>query len=307
MGRRLRGYHWLLVAILAPAAWLALIAAHTCWIELRAVHPPRAQVEPAGPELHGLSVRDVSFATVDGARLEGWHIPSRNGASVALFHGYGNSRNQMEPEAAILARRGYGVLLLDSRAHGNSGGSRTTYGDLERNDVRAAIDFLASQADTQPGQLGLLGFSAGASPLAAVAAKDPRVAAVVLEGAVTSAADFSEDEAGGWAWLKAPIAISAMRTNGIDFDAIRPIDAVAELSPKALLVVHGKEDPLIPLERPTALYAAARQPKQLLLVAGAGHGGFAAAQPETYPRALLAFFDQHLLGASAHAQGALPP
>ncbi|WP_130511824.1 serine aminopeptidase domain-containing protein [Krasilnikovia cinnamomea] len=65
---------------------------------------------------------DVIMSTSDGARLSGWYVPVVNGAALVLRHGAGSTRTDTLPQAAVLARHGYGLLLVDARGHGHSGG-----------------------------------------------------------------------------------------------------------------------------------------------------------------------------------------
>lgn len=281
----------LLFAIVTCAllAVLTAIVAQTVWIELRSLRPARAAVALADPRFAGLAVHPVSLQTEDGVTLRGWFIPSGNGAAVALFHGYAGNRQQLAREGAALARAGYGVLLLDARAHGESGGERSTFGDTERYDVRAAVDFLVARS----ARIGLLGFSAGASAVALVAAEDPRVNAVVLEAPTTSIREFARDESGRLAFLRAPVIVATLRWAGIDVDAVAPVNVVGKIAPRPLLVVHGSDDRIIPVTRGRAVYDAAAEPKRLLLVEGGGHGGYESVDP-TYLDTLLTFLDGQL-------------
>jgi alpha-beta hydrolase superfamily lysophospholipase len=64
----------------------------------------------------------VAFRTADGVQLSAWYIPPRNGAAVLLLPGAGSTRAAVLSQGAVLARHGYGALLLDGRGHGRSGG-----------------------------------------------------------------------------------------------------------------------------------------------------------------------------------------
>ena len=77
-------------------------------------------------------LRDVTLHTSDGLTLRGWFSPGTRRAAVILIHGDGGDRTQLLPQAFVLARHGYGFLAYDSRAHGESDGDRTTWGDCER-------------------------------------------------------------------------------------------------------------------------------------------------------------------------------
>ena len=72
----------------------------------------------------GVAYENVSFKTSDGLRLEGWYVPSRNGAAVISFPG----RKGPQRQARMLARHGYGVLLFDRRGEGASDGEPNSYG-----------------------------------------------------------------------------------------------------------------------------------------------------------------------------------
>src|SRR5437868_1998638 len=76
---------------------------------------PRAEWPRALPPAQG-----ARFTTRDGLRLAGWFVPPRNGATVVLVHGLGQGRQGLLPEAGVLLEAGYGVLLFDLRAHGES-------------------------------------------------------------------------------------------------------------------------------------------------------------------------------------------
>jgi uncharacterized protein len=64
----------------------------------------------------GAKHEEVSFTTADGLRLQGWYVPSRNGAAVISFPG----RKGTQKPARLLARHGYGVLLFDRRGEGGA-------------------------------------------------------------------------------------------------------------------------------------------------------------------------------------------
>jgi alpha-beta hydrolase superfamily lysophospholipase len=81
--------------------------------------------------------------------------------------------------ALILLRAGYGVTLLDARAHGESEGAAATYGWLGRNDTRVIVDALI--ASEHPTHIFALGESMGAGIALQSAGADPRIEAVVAE------------------------------------------------------------------------------------------------------------------------------
>jgi pimeloyl-ACP methyl ester carboxylesterase len=126
---------------------------------------------------------DILLTAQDGMHLSGWYIPSKNKAAVILLHGYGSNRLNMFVHAEILARHGYGVLLYDARASGQSEGDRRSYGWQDLEDVIAAIEYLQTQPDVDPERIGIAGISTGAEVALGAAARYPGLAAVLADGA----------------------------------------------------------------------------------------------------------------------------
>jgi dipeptidyl aminopeptidase/acylaminoacyl peptidase len=257
------------------------------WTE--SFHPPREHV--ARPE--GLAAaRDVSVRVSDGIVLRGWYVPSRNRAAVILGHGHGGQRGQLLPEAQALVQHGYGVLLLDWRAHGESDGTRTTWGAAEIRDFEAGIDFVASRPEVDTARIGAIGFSMGATIVALAAERDPRIRAVVLEGMYGSLEDMVRAEDRRW-WDGA-VALSTFRLAGVPLDSVRPIDALCRIAPRPLMLIIGERDVDIPEGSGPRLYDAACAPKTLWIMPHATHRTYATVGGDAYRQRLVAFFDSTL-------------
>ncbi|MGH3114602.1 MAG: alpha/beta hydrolase, partial [Gaiellaceae bacterium] len=121
-------------------------------------HTARAVVPPADL---GAAYEEVAFTTGDGLRLEGWFVPSRNGATVIAFPG----RKGPQKHARMLLRHGYGVLLFDRRGEGESQGDPNTFGWAGVEDLHAAVAYLRSRSDVDPGRIGGIGLSVGGEML----------------------------------------------------------------------------------------------------------------------------------------------
>lgn len=260
--------------------------------ELLRPHPSQV-VRPIAP--HPLAAAaDVSFPSDDGLMIRGWWVlPGPQHATIILCHGHGASRTQLMPEAEFLVRYGFGVLMFDWRAHGESDGNLSTRGDRERMDLKAAVAFLARAEDA--GTIGALGFSRGATVAIDVAARDKRIRAVVAEAPSPSLAEALANDLSGPALLAKWPAQWALRRAGIDVDSLHAEQSVGALSPRPLLIIHGRNDPNAPIEWATRLYAAAKEPKELWLVEGAGHGGYAQAAGARYEQTLTTFFRRALI------------
>ena len=132
-----------------------LLAAVGGWLAGPAfLHPIRRELTPdlireadASFALTGATRQDFDVRAPDGALLRGWKVFPKNpdGNWVLLFHGVADNRIGVVTHSEFLLRAGYSVVMMDTRAHGASGGSIATYGWLERNDTRAIIDALLLQ------------------------------------------------------------------------------------------------------------------------------------------------------------------
>jgi dipeptidyl aminopeptidase/acylaminoacyl peptidase len=116
----------------------------------------------------------VALRTADGVRLSAWYVPPRNGAAVVLLPGAGSTRTAVLGQAAVLARHGYGALLVDSRGHGRSGGHAMDFGWWGGRDITAAVSYLTRQPGVQPGKIAVLGLSMGGEQAIAALATQPR-------------------------------------------------------------------------------------------------------------------------------------
>lgn len=262
------------------------------------VHPKRTPFThfPAGV---GIShYEDVQFTTSDGLKLKGWYIPPQNGKVIIFLHGLGSDRQELLDEAGLTVAKGYGALLFDMRACGESEGTIATLGYNERLDIHAAVDFVHSRAGANT-PLALFGHSMGSGAALLAAPEIPELRAVIVESAFASVEDNINEAVQSLTGLPpfpfAPLIIFfGQQQAGVDIKSVRPIDVVAKISPTALLFIHGDQDTTIPVRNAYALYAAAKEPKQLYILPGVNHGGFLQAEPERFPKTILTFLETYL-------------
>jgi uncharacterized protein len=249
------------------------------------------------PDL-GAPYEDVEFTTSDGLTLQGWYVPSRNGAAVVVVPGLSNTQDD---EARMLVRHGYGVLLLIRRGEGESEGDPNMLGWNASTDVDAAVDFLSDRPGVDPDRIGGIGFSVGGEILIQAAGESDRLAAIVSEGA--SGRSVREDlNYSGWSkrWI---VPSSAILTGGMSVFANQAPppnlkDLVAEISPQAVFLIHGAEGQVGEVELTDDYYQAAGEPKQMWEVPDASHIGGYAARPREYEQRVVSFFDAELLNAA---------
>jgi alpha-beta hydrolase superfamily lysophospholipase len=311
-------------AMAAVAGWLV-----APWY----LHPLRRELTP---EL--IREADASFAvshadreefdlrTQDGVLLRGWKVapPNPNGSWVLLFHGVADNRVGVIGQSECLLRAGYGVVMMDARAHGASEGSIATYGWLERNDTRAVIDALYHDAQQRclsvpyhgtanpcppPRHIFALGESMGAGVALQSAAADPRIEAVVAEASFANLREAAYDYGGlrKYPWLGKTLlrpfawalVYRGQKLTGIPLKEVSPVQAVAARAFPVLLICDEKDNAL-PCRHTQMIYDAARGPKQLWVVPNAYHAAALGFYPEEFKRRVLSFF-------TTYANASAPP
>jgi uncharacterized protein len=254
-------------------------------------HAARAAVPPAKL---GAPYENVAFTTSDGLRLEGWYVPSKNGAAVIAFPG----RKGPQRQTRMLVRHGYGVLLFDRRGEGASEGDPNAFGWSNDKDIEAAVAFLQRRPDVDRNRIGGIGLSVGGEMLLQTAAESEGLRAVVSDGA--GARSLREDLArpGSAKWLEIPT--SAVITAGTALFSNHWVppnleDLVSRIAPRPVLFIYGEHDQQNVIELTPAYYEAAGEPKALWKVPGASHTGGIEARPNEYERRVVAFFDDALV------------
>lgn len=235
---------------------------------------------------------DVTFQTPDGVTAQGWYVPPGNGAVIILVPGLGGERDGMFGDAAILARHGYGLLMYDSRQC-NAPGARNSLGYVETNELLGAVEYL-SHRDAGL-RIGALGLSEGGTIVIRGAARDDRIRAVIAEGGFHDLAQhiFHGDQVPlVRRWVEWLVLAFYRLDTGIDPAQVSPVTDIGQISPRPVLLIYGEHE----AERGGAqlLYDAAREPKDLWIVPGAGHGNYISAAPQEYAQRVIAFFDQVL-------------
>jgi uncharacterized protein len=277
----------LAVALLAAIAVLGIAAysAHTVVRPSRRWQPADWQAPDPAPET-------VSFANAVGQRLHGWLVPPRSGGAVVLVcHGFGTNRREGQDLLPWLSAAGYGALLFDFQAHGESEGSATTVGLREVEDVLAAVDYVKQRFGPDTPIAGL-GFSMGASVLIMAAARTADLRALVLDSPFATlrravARSFRVFFRLPPRVFTRPTIWWAERFTGGRIGDVQPILSVAALGPRPVLIIQGTDDGIVDPEDSLLLYEAAGEPKALWRPEGVGHVGARSAFPEEYRRRVL--------------------
>ena len=219
---------------------------------------PTRMVE-ATPRDIGLDFEPLTLATRDGEQLDAWFIPATQARGVLLFcHGNaGNIAHRLD-SIRLFHELGLSVLIFDYRGYGHSSGRPTEQGTYL--DVDSAWDYLVEKRAILPGQIILFGRSLGAAIAADLASRQGG-AAVILESAFTSVPDIA---ATLYPWL--PVRwLSRYR-----YDTEKKLADIH----RPVLIVHSRDDEIIPFANGERLFVAAHEPKQLLELRGGHNDGF---------------------------------
>ena len=218
----------------------------------------------------------INFRATDGTSLRGWWISPEapDGAAretVLLCHGIGADKASALPMARDLVASGFNVLAFDFRAHGESAGYLSTFGDIERRDVLGAVRWLKTQHPNQSRRILGLGINMGAAALLA-AASEPSADGQAID-AIAAVDPF--DDLGAWLGALAEEHVGSFAATfvtrvalplagaqcGVELYRWSSARDVQDLWPRPLLVIHAGKDRLVPLASGQALFDSALQPK----------------------------------------------
>lgn len=255
------------------------------------------------PARQGLAYQDVVLIHPDGLRLDGWWLPAQGDAHGTVYYLHGNGQNISTHLANVqwLPARGYNVFLLDYRGYGLSEGEPDLPGALS--DIQLGLDWLEHSGRLDGKPLVLFGQSLGASMSINVLARprnQGKVDCVILGSGFASYRGIAETVMGR-SWLLWPLqwlVVPMLPAHSMD-----PVKHIAALAPRPLLIMHSKDDPVVPYANGQALYLAAEKPKQLITLTG-GHA--AGARDPVIQERMLAFLDDQGCMAMARPNGSDP-
>jgi pimeloyl-ACP methyl ester carboxylesterase len=281
---------------------------------------PEEVVEPP-PALQ----RAVTFQSADGALLCGeFWAQMRCAPTIIISHGFHLPCMHFRSVAALEYAHGANILLFDYRGHGKSELIPTTCGNAEVNDLVAAIDVAASQAETTRGQVYIHGFSMGAA-VALLLPPHAAVAGIIADSSYARLdemtrlliAQFLDQQTVEWhgparalrtliplltrltflggqllfhARYRHPLVARPDQAIGAHPD--RQTERTPGALPSPILLIHAMHDPLIALHHAHRLVAAARKAGrsiQVYYTPCAIHCGSYGHDPQRYMALILKF------------------
>lgn len=215
--------------------------------------PDPTRVQPALVGLEG--VEEVELKTADGVTLIAWYAPAKPGRPTVLyFHGNGANAANRASKIETMRADGSGVFYLNNRGYGGSAGRPSEAANVA--DAVAAYGFLRKQG-IEADQIVAYGESLGSGQAVKLAAQRP-LKAVALEAPLASTVEI-----GRRTWWFLPLGL-LLRDKYANVKNVRDVKA-------PLLILHGEQDQVIPVEHGRRIYAAAPEPKKLELFPGGHH------------------------------------
>lgn len=261
----------LLMAVLGYALFLVFLYFYQGRLLFQPNLPSRA-VERS-PSAMGLIYEPIELVTSDEIHLDGWFLPALEERGVILFcHGNAGNISHRLDSLLLFHRMGYSTLIFDYRGYGRSQGRPSEAGTYL--DVEAAWRYLTRERSIAPSRIILFGRSLGAA-VAVHQAVIHSPGALIVESGFTSVPDI-----GAELYPFLPVRLLSR----LDYNVQEQLPRVS----CPVLVVHSRDDEIIPFRHGRALYAAANEPKQFLELRGGHNDGFLQAG-EAYTQALANF------------------
>ncbi len=213
----------------------------------------------ATPEDYGFAYQDVSITTSKGVRLHGWYVPTEQARATVLFlHGNAGNISHRLDSIAIFRELGLDVFIIDYGGYGQSESKPSEQGTYL--DARAAWEYLLNERQLAADEIVIFGRSLGGAVASNLAAQTTP-AAVILESTFTSAPDMAH--------RLYPFLPVRLLTR-LKYPALENVKHLT--SP--LLVVHSTQDEIIPFDMGESVFAAAPEPRQMLVLTGDHNEGF---------------------------------
>lgn len=251
-------------------------------------------------ENNAINFDSVFVISFDTTKLKGYHVKSslsKPKASIILVHGIGGCKEHFTNLAANLAKKGYDCWVFDNRAHGESEGLYTTYGYLEKKDIKAIVD--AIKQKTPETKVAIWGNSLGGAIAIQALEYDKRIGFGIIESTFTNLRQIVYDYQKrlffdvGIEFASNMALDEAGKIARFNPDKVSPIEAVKKIT-QPILICHGDKDENISVEYGKSLFNnLASKDKTLVLVKGGGHYNLATTGGSTYNNKLIGFLEVH--------------
>ena len=266
---------------IAGAAWIAL-SLYVYVMQERIVFLPDlpSRAIAVTPDAFGFDYTDVQLETSDGVRLHGWYVNAESATGTVLFlHGNAGNISHRIDSIEIFNALGFDVFIIDYRGYGQSEGKVSEQGAYL--DAQAAYRFLVGERGIDPSRVVIFGRSLGGAIAAQLAATN-EAGALIVESSFTSAADMAAEL---YPFLPARLLLR------LEFPVAEHVAAATA----PVLIVHARDDEIIPFAMGQKLFDAAPEPKAFLAIDGDHNTAFFYDR-DRYVAGLREFLTNHLRG-----------
>ena len=257
--RKPLGTVWSIVLILV-GGYVALLL-YLYFFQAKLLYLPRIPSYEilATPDTIGLAYEEVTIVTDDGVSLDAWFLPVNQARGVLLFfHGNAGNISHRLDSLKVFNELGLATLIFDYRGYGRSRGVPSEEGTYR--DAEAVWRYITEQRHTKPKDTVLFGRSLGAA-IAAHLATQHTPGALIIESGFTSVPDMAAEVY--------PF-FPARRLARLYYDTKAYLDSVS----CPVLIVHSRDDEIIPFGHGRRLFAVANEPKEFLEMRGGHNDGF---------------------------------
>lgn len=278
------------------AGWLAgvpvvgLLVFFPLVYTLMTTHAPRWEIQESSA---GIPHEELRIPTADGRELAAWYVPSRNRTAVILAHGSGGSRERVSAHVRMLARHGYGVLAFDAPGNGESEGHSNGLGSSAQPAVDAALAYLLRRPDVDPERIAAFGSSMGGEVVLEAAAREPRLRAIVSDGAARPGDVTRFEDLGLVGDTAVGLSRQALRAVSGTTEAPDLLPLLPRIGPRPVLLIAGTgvEPEVLTNRRYREVLGSTAE---IWEVPGAGHTAGLRTHPGEYERRTTAFLDRAL-------------
>ncbi len=227
-------------------------------------------------EYEALDLKPVQVTSEDGFKLKGYYLENENSTNkgIIILHGYTANHYRSAQYVNFLIEKGFNILLVDSRAHGDSEGLYATYGEKEVKDLDLWVELMKSKLG-EKAIIGIHGHSMGAATvLMYPKIGEEKINFIIAESPYSTAGGIMKYQ---FKKVRIPAKIMYRLVNlhirrkcGFSMEKINPVEVV-KTSKIPTLFIHGTLDRTIPCEMTLDMYKCKVGIKKLLIVEGGSH------------------------------------
>ncbi len=248
------------------------------------------------PKVISANYENMEYQDSDGKKLKGWYFPSTSNRTVVFVPGIYENRVNTGYLGPMIAKeliaQGYGVVMYDNQATGESDGDRVTYGPSEGKGILATLKWLNDKG-IKNNEIGIISDSMGSAAVLEVISDMKNVGPLILD---SSPADMQE-AAGNILTTEHPmpkillpgVFLFSRILYGVDFGAIVPQARIKEAPDRCFLFLHAEKDTSVPLDHSERLLKAANSCSKLVVFPNGRHIETYKSDPDLYNKEVYSF------------------